>query len=521
MKYDEGLVAYGALRILHGDVPYRDFFSSYMPACFYFLAFVFKVFGTTLLNERIWSIVGQLLMTSMVFFIGRTLYSELLAILAWLIAVVWVGYTRIWGYPIPWAVFFSLASILFFLRFLNDKKNRTLFLAGVFNGIATTFRQDLGFYAFLTELVVLVLFMMTNLKNEEKSYHKKTFFSVLTYCLGTGAVLLPVFIYFLKVVGWRDLEFNLITYALKIYPKVRNLPFPLFSWVHGLGLASIVLNYLNLIFIFYVYFPILVFVTTSMMLLSKIRQDAFCFKNQSLWAVFTILFLGVTFFNGARIRVDSVHVIPMMIPAIILFFWMINQFLIHKKKLALRLSVLLLVFFSFFPILRKIFYDGFLFKDDYKYAMTIDRGKGINHRDSNYENVIKYVQSKVPLNERIFVGNLEMDRIVLNDVLFYFLADRHSATKYHELLPGLATEENIQKTIIGEIKKNNVHYLVLWNYYKKEPNESRKKGSKILDRYIRNNFVLDKQFDDYTVLRRNNRNDRSNSFVNVNYYSQF
>jgi len=34
--YDEGLVLYGALKVFHGELPYRDFWSFYGPGQYYF-----------------------------------------------------------------------------------------------------------------------------------------------------------------------------------------------------------------------------------------------------------------------------------------------------------------------------------------------------------------------------------------------------------------------------------------------------------------------------------------------------
>ena len=49
---DEGIVIQGAARILHGEIPYRDFFSFYTPGSYYLYAGLFKVFGTSLLVAR-------------------------------------------------------------------------------------------------------------------------------------------------------------------------------------------------------------------------------------------------------------------------------------------------------------------------------------------------------------------------------------------------------------------------------------------------------------------------------------
>ena len=43
--YDEGVIVYGATRVLQGQVPYRDFWTMYSPGQFYILAAAFKLFG--------------------------------------------------------------------------------------------------------------------------------------------------------------------------------------------------------------------------------------------------------------------------------------------------------------------------------------------------------------------------------------------------------------------------------------------------------------------------------------------
>jgi hypothetical protein len=50
--YDEGMVAYGAERVLHGQRPAVDFYSPYGPGVFYTVAAAYRLFGTRLLVER-------------------------------------------------------------------------------------------------------------------------------------------------------------------------------------------------------------------------------------------------------------------------------------------------------------------------------------------------------------------------------------------------------------------------------------------------------------------------------------
>ena len=48
----------------------------------------------------------------------------------------------------------------------------------------------------------------------------------------------------------------------------------------------------------------------------------------------------------------------------------------------------------------------------------------------------------------------------MNDIAFYFLADRPSVTKYHELHPGLANTLPVQQAMIAELVDQEVTWIV-------------------------------------------------------------
>ena len=45
--YDEGIILFGALRVFHGELPYRDFWTMYGPGSFYLTSFLYYMFGTS------------------------------------------------------------------------------------------------------------------------------------------------------------------------------------------------------------------------------------------------------------------------------------------------------------------------------------------------------------------------------------------------------------------------------------------------------------------------------------------
>lgn len=73
---DEGIVLEGAERVLRGQVLYRDFFSFLSPGSFYWMALLFKVFGSTVRVARAPLIIYGGLYSSLTYLIARRASSR-------------------------------------------------------------------------------------------------------------------------------------------------------------------------------------------------------------------------------------------------------------------------------------------------------------------------------------------------------------------------------------------------------------------------------------------------------------
>ena len=99
--YDEGIILAGAERVVQGDVPYRDFWSMYPPGQFYTLAALFKLFGSSVLVERIYDLVVRSLLAMCAFLVTRKLGLSIgAAIAGWAMALVWTAPTWFAAYPV-------------------------------------------------------------------------------------------------------------------------------------------------------------------------------------------------------------------------------------------------------------------------------------------------------------------------------------------------------------------------------------------------------------------------------------
>lgn len=111
---DEGLVLFGAERVLNGDIPHRDFFTLYGPGQFYLLAALFKLFGSSVLVERAWDTVVRCISVVLVFVIVNQAAPRRAALLAAAASLVWLASFEYYGY----SVFPTLAATLGSLAFL-------------------------------------------------------------------------------------------------------------------------------------------------------------------------------------------------------------------------------------------------------------------------------------------------------------------------------------------------------------------------------------------------------------------
>lgn len=529
-RQDEGFTVYGAARVMKGDIPYKDFWTTYMPAHFHFLAIIFKLFGISLWVERVWSIVGQFFMSVMVYLIGKKLYGEKFAVLTWIFIVIWIGGIEVFGYPVPWAVFFSLSSILLFLKFLAKRSMPSLYFSGIFTGTTILYRQDVGFYNFTSEILILIPFLFIFLTDKRQRIFERcktlTKITLRYYVLGVMTVGLPVLLYFVNVVPIRDLISDLIIYPFAIYLKLYFLSYPNlfadFSYMVN-GTAPLTISLLIFSNNFSFYFPLIIYGSIIIIYALKIHKKELNWEHVEIWSIILITLLGILSFNAAKNRADLPHLIATMPLASILFFLImhnISQWLNGFKTFryfSFIVCSIIFVIVIWSPLRIKIF--NITNRNELKkqsFSLELARGEGIrvSHALSNYQSAIQYIQNKVPAGERIFVGKRRHDKITLNDIMFYFLADRDSATKYHDLARGVATTRGVQEDIIKDIKKHNVIYIVLWDLLTEEPNESNKSsGVTMLDDFIHSNYSLEKQFGDYLILRKKFVDKEESSFT--------
>ena len=105
------------------------------------------------------------------------------------------------------------------------------------------------------------------------------------------------------------------------------------------------------------------------------------------------------------------------------------------------------------------------------------------------DRVLAFVEQHSRADERIFVGNVRHDRVYVNDMDLYYLADRRGAVRRMQFDPNVTNREDEQLRMIREIDGHGTRVVVLAPVdYPLEPNDSSKSDSTVLDRWLAERF---------------------------------
>lgn len=516
--YDEGVITYGAVRVMDGHVPYRDIWVIYSPAQFYVLAAAFKLFGTSIMVERLWDTAARALLSLASYLIASRLVSLRAALVAWLAVTAWVGYYGFYGYPAFPAIACSFTSILAMTVAFSRRpgqRRRWMALSGAMIGVAALFRVDFAFYGAAGQALALAIFGLlprlgtgkepgppddTWRQSLPRSIRSATDLA-LPFALSAALIMVPVTVYFLVQTPFKDLTYDLFTFPTAVFPRFRALPYPALEDLYYLPF----------------YLPFLVYALSGVAVFVMARRRTVEGMSYAMCVLMLTVF-GMLSWNQARVRSDLIHTSAFLLPALILIVVLWRgiprapddatdrpENSLAGARMALSfLAVLMLGLILFLPVLYRI--D--LMTDPRRMSPPITHGLARANTavvDPAAAQVAHFILANTDPRERIYVGGSVHDRIFGSEAMLYFLAERHSATRYHELHPGVATTAPVQQEIISGLEKHHVRYLVLSSKFAhvREPNESAlSSGVKILDEFISSHFLPVKQIGPYTIWQR-------------------
>ena len=399
-----------------------------------------------------------------------------------------------------------------------------LLVAGLCIGFVTLFRYDVGFFACAAEFAVLMAFGFFG-HMDHRTRFRRIAALVCPFWIGAALVIVPLFITYAMTGIIPDFVFQILEYPTKNYAAMRSLPFPGFDPAKGIGQ----INSSSI-----VYFPPLVFLASLAAGARRYGHTApggeSALSSGWGWKLAVLSALVFMLYLKGLVRVSAIHMALSVIPAFIAFGAAAEQAFVKHLPRFRRTFVTLVIaalavlsFASLFPLghLTKAaaadliaLTQGNILRlaRDYKEKphtlcqppVELRLARCVSMSD-HATKAIQFVRANTTTNEPIFVGTGQHDKIVINDVAFYFIADRPPATKWYHFDPGLQTSRPIQDIIVADIEKSNTSLIVLFTAADDaiEPNQSAiSSGVKTLDNFIGDKYTVVAEFPPYRILKR-------------------
>jgi hypothetical protein len=518
IAYDEGLVLTAAMRVAAGQLPHRDFYVNYGPAQFYMLAGLFKLFGESILVERLFDLVLKALVVASVYTIASTYCRRSVAVCTSVITLFWIyGLNFSGSNIIPVSLLNLIGSALILPVFLHSVSTRRMFTSGAVAGLAVLFRYDTG----LALVGIQAFLLITAIYLRDESRRLRTFASTFwPYLLGLALLTLPPALYYLSVAPVYPLARDIVLFSGRYYHRNRNLPFP------GISLRTV--DNLE------IYLPIVVaaislYVAVALQLQRRARgalNSQNISEDQNLQGfLLTFGLLALAMYCKGLVRVSLGQMYLSIVPSFLLI-----AVLFQRRFFFPRLGRISIVCFVWLSVLATTWATLHVVKLLYVHHLSVLERMLSVSRGTSPENqtawckianplttgfcflpeedriqTIEFIDSHTRPDEELYVGTTKHDRIFANDNLTYFATQRMPATRWSHFDPNLQNSHDIQTQMIHELEVNAPPYIVLDSEFDsmREPNDSAMStGVTLLDEYLGRKYRRAETFGEMSVWQR-------------------
>lgn len=499
---DEGSQAAQALRIMQGELIYRDFFTVVTPGSYYTVAWLFQIFGTNLMVMR-WAVL--------VLGLGILVAALVAArhVMAWPFAAAAALMTSVWGWFLvapnfySWeAAFFALIALVCYLRSVAGSRPAWIFWAGIAAGVTVLVKQNVGAYT-ATGLVVTI--WLSRVFEPHRDIRRRLNRS-LWFVAGLCVPIVPTLLYLVIAGAGPYLYESLVYYPLAKYPQRFALPFPSVYPVlnaipamitGGIPESSVHEIWTGLV----IFLPLLLYpfaLAALVVLAVRFHRHRRPEDGREGHALLAVSLVGVLTLLQAWPRADVTHILFSLQPTFIMLGYLSfccwrGLMMLPGPRLALAAAAMGITLAPEAVLLRK----GYLRTDweyaNYNVALKVDRGRGIlahGLEAQRIDNVTRYLAEHSAPDDPVFVVPWAAG--------FYFLADRSNPTRVDFML---FEDPEAYPCILARLEQHPPKYVVYG--YTWDVDEKRFRDyARPIDEYIRSRYVIEAQTDGYEIWRR-------------------
>ena len=442
--YDGGLAPSAGTFMLHGELPYRDFWWLYGPASGVLVAIPTAILGPSLLLPRVLGLIVLMSQAGLGYALLRTKVAHVPAAIIAIAAVTPEAFLMHVDVS-AWSVSLALALAAIFVR---TGTSRRPIWSGVLIGAAFLARLDVGAYALLAVLLLP--------QRRE----------VIT---GFAAVALPFIAFLLVTTPLASLYEQLIWFPLIGTREFRTVPTSDLSDrivllltlpVIVIPKAAIAAAVVRIVAVRNPpsQFLVLTAFATLCQLQTFARADD---AHQAQAATAGFLLLGLWVMNGASGRRRNRSAAPV-------------QRLGQSIALALVATLCALAFVSGSLSVKRI------------------QSGPLNPGEAGFIAGVRTLVANTSRADPVYVGLTNHRYTLLNSMLAYYLADRRAGVRVAMFNPGITNTDRVQREMVDNLTASGTQLLLLDETFASitEPsNSSGIPGSNILDEFMANRYV--------------------------------
>ena len=429
---DEGFLAYGAVRVMEGQTPNRDFVSLQPPLSFYFVAAVFKSLGTSLVSLRIFGLAIYLSIALLLYGIARRFLQPALSLAAAVPAM-------FFGIPmfnfVPFAVWqgicATLLSVWLFLGAVSGGRSSLAVLAGVVTTLSICLRQDQGLYLALSIVVLVTGLWFSRHDGAGASRLQRI---LVFWIIGVVFSAVGLVIWWWMQGALPAMFEQLAVFPLTKYGKTSALPFPRFS--------AQLLAYENALTGLFYFSPV-VFGAAGLWLARRIVSRTF--SRESAILAFLLVWSAL-YYCQVLTRSDLNHLLITLPPFFLLmaFCWQLVLRGLKTNTIA-KLSTSILVLAAGSVFVWTV--HSLVLPDTEKSNELIDVNRGgVKIEGGSWiSDFVRDVQNRTPPDRSILVLPYQP--------MFYFLCERHNPVRWNYIWRGDQTSAEHEE-FIAQSKKD-------------------------------------------------------------------
>ncbi len=500
---DEGSTAAQALRIINGDLIYRDFFTVVTPGSYYTVAWLFQIFGASLIVLRWAALITGLGILLVTLTVGR-------GVMAWPFAAAAGLLTTVWGWFLVTPNFYSLEAALLSLTALacyvhgalrlgsglpraksrGAPSPRWLVLAGIATGLTALTKQNVGAY---TAAGLFITIWASRIFDTEHDWRGRMKMSG-QFIGGIAIPVIPALWWLIASGAGAYLYESWIYYPLIKYTQRFARPFPGFFQLAPNDPFDL---WTKLV----IYLPVLVYplaLAAIIVLASRFQRRGDESSKREGHALLAITAVGLLTLLQAWPRADVTHILFGLQPTFIVFAYLL--FCAWRALKVLPGPPMAMAAIAMVVALAPagaLLWNGYQRTDweyqNYIVAVRTDRATGVftgGLEAQRIDIVTKYIAEHTAPDDPIFVVPWATG--------FYFLANRSNPTRTDFML---FEDPEAYPCLLSRLDQRPPKYVIYGYTWDVDDRHFRDYAAPI-DRYIRSRYAIEFTTDGYEIWRR-------------------